>query len=197
MRHSRITALSAVFTVAALAPMALGQDAPPAQKSPGDGGQGGGQGGGQRGGQGGGQGGGQQREGGQGGGGRGGQQAGGGAASLEASMKAMNRTLKSLNGLVADPAKKAEALAAVSEAQRACAACKVAPLPAKFTEKAPDAEGKAKIEAEYRSDLRKNLRMLLDLEDAIVAGKADEAKAILAKIEELRDHAHEEMGVDD
>jgi hypothetical protein len=111
-------------------------------------------------------------------------------------MKAMNRSVKALKGLVADPAKKDEALKAVSEAQRACAACKAAPLPAKFTEKAPDAEAKAAIVAEFRSDLRKNLRLLLDLEDAILAGKSDEATAILAKVEELRDHAHEEMGVE-
>jgi hypothetical protein len=59
-----------------------------------------------------------------------------------------------------------------------------------------DAEAKAAIVAEFRSDLRKNLRLLLDLEDAILAGKSDEATAILAKVEELRDHAHEEMGVE-
>lgn len=117
-------------------------------------------------------------------------------ANLESSMKAMNRSVKALKGLLSDPAKKDEALKTVAEAQRACAICKAAPLPAKFTEKAPDAEAKAKIEAEFRGDLRKNLRLLLDLEDAILAGKADEATAILAKIEELRDHAHEEMGVD-
>ncbi|MBU3684293.1 MAG: hypothetical protein FGM39_09835 [Phycisphaerales bacterium] len=127
-------------------------------------------------------------------GGRG--QQGAAGANLEASMKAMNRSVKALKGLLSDPAKKDEALKTVSEAQRACAVCKAAPLPAKFTEKAPDAEAKARIEAEFRGDLRKNLRMLLDLEDAILAGKADEAAAILAKIEELRDHAHEEMGVD-
>jgi hypothetical protein len=128
---------------------------------------------------------------------RGGRGQPGAPANLEASMKAMNRSVKALKGLVSDPAKKDEALKTVSEAQRACAACKAAPLPPKFTEKAPDAEAKAKVEAEFRGDLRKNLRMLLDLEDAIVDGKADEAKAILAKIEELRDHAHEEMVVDE
>ena len=111
-------------------------------------------------------------------------------------MKAMNRSVRALKGLVPDPAKKDDALKAVSEAQRACAACKAAPLPPKFTEKAPDAEAKAAIEAEFRADLRKNLRLLLDLEDAILAGKADDATAIIAKIEALRDHAHEELGVD-
>ena len=135
------------------------------------------------------------REGGQ-RGGRGGQQAGA-PVNLEASMKAMNRSLKALKDLVADPAKKDEALKTVSEAQRACAACKTAPLPPKFTEKAPDDAAKAKIVAEYQADLRNNLRLLLDLEDAIIAGKADEAKAILVKMEELRDHAHEELGVDE
>ena len=130
------------------------------------------------------------------GGPRGGRGQQGAPANLDASMKAMNRSVKALKALVSDPAKKDEALKAVSEAQRACAACKAMPLPQKFTARAPDAEAKAKIEAEFRGDLRKNLRLLLDLEDAIVAGKTDEAAAILAKVEELRDHAHEEIGVD-
>lgn len=120
-----------------------------------------------------------------------------GGVNLEASMKAMNRSIKALGGMVADPARRDEALKAVCEAQRACAACKTAALPAEYAQKAADADAKAKLEAEFRSDLRKNLRMLLDLEDAIVAGKADEAKAIVARIEALRDHAHEELGVDD
>ncbi len=130
------------------------------------------------------------------GGPRGGRAQPGAPASLEASMKAMNRSMKALKGLVSDPAKKDEALKTVSEAQRACAACKAAPLPPKFTEQAADADAKAKVEAEFRADLRKNLRLLLDLEDAILAGKADDATAIIAKIEALRDHAHEELGVD-
>ena len=131
------------------------------------------------------------------GGPRGGRGQQGGAVNLEASMKAMGRSLKALGGMVTDPARKEEALKAVCEAQRACAACKTAPLPPQYAEKAPDAEAKARVEAEFRADLRKNLRMLLELEDAILAGKPEEAKAIVARIEALRDHAHEALGVDD
>jgi hypothetical protein len=176
-----LAALGLGLALTALAPVAIAQDAPPPPPGgPGPGAPSGREGappreGGPRGGRG---------------------QQGAAGANLEASMKAMNRSVKALKGLVADPAKKDDALKAVSEAQRACAACKAAPLPAKFTEKAPDAEAKAAIVAEFRSDLRKNLRLLLDLEDAILAGKSDEATAILAKVEELRDHAHEEMGVE-
>jgi hypothetical protein len=37
----------------------------------------------------------------------------------------------------------------------------------------------------------------MDIEDAIVAGKNDEATALIAKVEALREHAHKEMGVQD
>ncbi len=177
MHHSPITALFAALALTA--PMAAQDAPPPPPGGPGPGAPAGREGA-------------PPREGGP----RGGRGQQGAPASLDASMKAMNRSVRALKALVSDPAKKDEALKTVSEAQRACAACKAAPLPAKFTEKAPDAEAKAKIEAEFRSDLRKNLRLLLDLEDAILAGKADEATAILAKVEALRDHAHEELGVD-
>jgi len=131
-------------------------------------------------------------------GGRGGRGQGGGQPmNLEGAMKGMNRALKGLKELVADPAKKSEALKAIAEMQRNCAACKSMPLPAKYTKDAADDAAKAKIQDEYASDLRKTMRMLLDLEDAIVAGKADEAKAILAKVDEMREHAHKELGVDD
>jgi hypothetical protein len=176
MLQSPVTAL--IVALAVTAPLAA-QDAPPPPGGPGPGSPAGRDGA-------------PPREGGP----RGGRGQQGAPANLEASMKAMNRSVKALKGLLSDPAKKDEALKTVSEAQRACAACKAAPLPQKFTARAPDAEAKAKIEAEFRGDLRKNLRLLLDLEDAILAGKADEATAILAKVEGLRDHAHEELGVD-
>jgi len=105
--------------------------------------------------------------------------------------------VKSLKDLVADGTKKAEALKLVADMQRNCAVCKALPLPPQFTKDAADDAAKAKIQDEYASDLRKTMRMLLDLEDAIVAGKGDEAKAILAKVDEMREHAHKELGVDE
>ena len=173
-RTTALIGLSLALT-AALAPIAIAQDAPPAAPA----------------GNGSGKGGQAPREGGE-RGGRGGQQ-----VSLEGSMKGMNRALKTLKGSISDASKKNECLKMVSEMQRNCAASKAATVPAEYLKSAADDAAKAKIEDEFRSDLRKNLHLLLDLEDAIVAGKTDEANALIVKIEALRDHAHEEMGVKD
>ena len=178
MKISRTTALIglSLALTAALAPIAIAQDAPPAAPA----------------GTGSGKGGQAPREGGERGGRGGGQQ-----VSLEGSMKGMNRALKALKGAISDASKKNECLKLVSEMQRNCAASKAATVPAEYLKSAADDAAKAKIEDEFRSDLRKNLRLLLDLEDAIVAGKTDEANALIVKIEALREHAHEEMGVED
>ena len=174
-RTTALIGLSLALT-AALAPIAIAQDAPPAAPA----------------GNGSGKGGQPPREGGERGGRGGGQQ-----VSLEGSMKGMNRALKTLKGAIGDASKKNECLKMVSEMQRNCAASKAATVPAEYLKSAADDAAKAKIEDEFRSDLRKNLHLLLDLEDAIVAGKTDEANALIVKIEALRDHAHEEMGVKD
>lgn len=181
MKNFRTTALLglSLALTAAIAPLATAQDAPPAAPTgPGDGPAKGGQG--------------APREGGQ-RGGRGGSQ----AINLEASMKGMNRALKGLKESLGDASKKVESLKLVSEMQRNCAASKAAAVPAEYLKGAADDAAKAKIEDEFRSDLRKNLRLLMDIEDAIVAGKNDEATALIAKVEALREHAHKEMGVQD
>jgi Spy/CpxP family protein refolding chaperone len=178
----KIAAIVASVSVALATAAATAQDAPSqgGQQGQKEGGQGGGQ---QRGGQ---------------GGGRGGQRGGaaGAAANVEGAMKGMNRGLKAIKAAVGDAAKKAEALKLVSEMQRDCAAAKSMPLPAAYTKGAADDAAKQKLEAEYAADMRKLMRSLLDLEDAIAADKADEAKALLAKIEEQREHSHKELGVD-
>ena len=186
MKTSLLAAIAASLSVAFASAPSAAQDAP-SQGQPGqrDGGSGGGQ---QRGVQGGG------RE-----GGRGGPRGGGpgaGAANVEGAMKGMNRGLKAIKAAVGDAAKKPEALKLVSEMQRDCAAAKSMPLPAAYTKGAADDAAKQKLEAEYAADMRKLMRMLVDLEDAIAADKADEAKALLARIEEQREHSHKELGVD-
>ena len=109
----------------------------------------------------------------------------------------MKRELKALKGALGDASKKNECLKLVSETQRHCAAATAANVPSEYLKSAADNAAKAKIEDEFRSDLRKNLRLLLDFEDAIVAGKTDEANTLIVKVEALREHAHEEMGVED
>jgi hypothetical protein len=178
MKISRTTALIglSLALTAALAPIAIAQDAPPAAPA----------------GNGSGKSGQAPREGGERGGRGGGQQ-----VSLEGSMKGMNRGLKALKGAISDASKKNECLKIVSEMERNCAAAKATAVPAEYLKSAADDAAKAKIEDEFRSDLRKNLRLLLDLEDVIVAGKTDEANALIVKIEALREHAHKEMDVKD
>lgn len=124
-------------------------------------------------------------------------QGGGQPMNVEAAMKGLNRALGAVGEAVADPARRGDALRLVAEAQRNCATAKMLPLPPQFTKDATDEAARTKIVDEYASDLRKTMRMLLDLEDAVAAGKADEAKAILAKLEDMRKHAHEELGVKD
>jgi hypothetical protein len=117
--------------------------------------------------------------------------------NVEGAMKGMNRALKAVKAAIGDATKKAECLKLVSEMQRDCAAAKSMPLPAAYTKgAAADDAAKQRLEAEYAADLRKLMRALLDLEDAIVADTAEEAKALLAKIEEQREHSHKELGVD-
>jgi len=183
MKIARAVAIASA-AILCLAPITEAQDSPP-------------QGPGQRQGQGQGQGQGQPREGGREGwrGQRG--PAAGAPVNVEGAMKGMNRALKGLKEAVGDASRKSDALRMIAEMQRNCAACKALPLPPQFTKDAADDAAKAKIQDEYASDLRKMMRMLLDLEDAVVAGKADDAKAIIAKVDELREHAHKELGVDE
>ena len=117
--------------------------------------------------------------------------------TVEAAMKGIDRALGAMGEAVADPARRGDALRLAAEAQRNCATAKLLPLPPRFTRDATDDAAKARIVDEYSSDLRKTMRMLLELEDAVAAGKADEARTILARIEEMRKHAHEELGVKD
>ena len=62
---------------------------------------------------------------------------------------------------------------------------------------AADDEARTKLQAEYAADMRKLMRMLVDLEDAVAAGKADEAKALIEKVDAARERSHKAFGVDD
>ena len=186
MKTSPLAAIAASLSVAFASAPSAAQDAPPqGQPVQKEGGSGGSQ---PRGGQGGG------REGSR--GGPRGNGPGAGAANVEGAMKGMNRGLKAIKAAMGDAARKPEALRLVSEMQRDCATAKSMPLPAAYTKGAADEAAKQKLEAEYAADMRKLMRMLVDLEDAIAADKADEVKALLARIEEQREHSHKELGVD-
>ena len=147
-----------------------------------------------------------QREGGQrpqrgGEGGQGGERGPGGRGrtggpNLEGAMKAMNGALKGLKANVGDASKKDECLKMVATFQYGCAASKAAPMPGNLG-KDLDAAGKAKMEAKMRDDLRTMMKTAMALEDAILAGKADDAAKLVAQLESMRDAGHKEMGVKD
>lgn len=117
--------------------------------------------------------------------------------SIEGAMKGMNRSLKQLSGQIADASKKDENLRLVNDAQRFCVLAKGQPLPEKVLEHAKDDASRAKLSSEFRADLIKALRLMLDIESELADGKGDSAKAKLDELVELRDHAHEEMGVEE
>jgi hypothetical protein len=128
-------------------------------------------------------------------GGQGGARRGGGP-NLEAAMKAMNGSLKALKANVADASKKDENLKQVAIFQYGCAASKAAPLPGDVG-KELDADAKAKLETKFRTDLRAVMGVSMQLEEAIIAGKTDEATKLVTKLAEMRDAGHKAMGLKD
>ncbi len=116
--------------------------------------------------------------------------------NLEAAMKAMNGALKQLKANVCDASKKDDCLKQVAIFQYGCAASKAAPMPGNLG-KDLDAAGKAKLEDKMRTELRALMATAMQLEDAILAGKTDVAAKLVAKLEEMREAGHKDMGVKD
>ena len=110
-------------------------------------------------------------------------------------MKMMNRAARALNTQIADATKKEDNIRLINDMQRGCATAKGLPLPEPFLKDAKDDAAKAKITAEYRADLMKSMRLMLDVEVAITEGKIAEAKAGLEAIEKIRQDSHTRMGV--
>lgn len=121
----------------------------------------------------------------------------GGPANVEASMKEMARALRTLRQQVGDAAKKDDNLRLIGVMQEACVACKNAPVPPKVLKEAKDDAAKAKVAETYRRNLLGVLRTLADTEEAILDGKADQAKAHVDELLDKRKKGHEAMGVED
>ncbi|MFN0132615.1 MAG: cytochrome b562 [Phycisphaerales bacterium] len=119
-----------------------------------------------------------------------------GQQSVEGAMKVIDRSLKNLQGQLDDASKKDDNLRQVGEAQRAAVTAKLL-RPGKQLDKAKDEGERKKMEAQYRRGLMDVVRKLLDMEQAIVDDKADDAKRLLAEIVKMRDDAHKAMGVDE
>lgn len=119
------------------------------------------------------------------------------AESVEAAMKGMNRSLRRLREQVNDATKKDDNLKLVNDMQRACVVAKGQPLPASVLARAKDDAEKAAWSTTYRADLMKSLRLMLDLEQAIIDGKSDAASAALDSLVEIKIDSHKVMGVDE
>lgn len=117
------------------------------------------------------------------------------APSVEGAMKGIARAASALGATIGDTAKKDDNLRLVNDMQRNCASAKGLGIPASTLAHAKDDAAKAKMTAEYRKDLIKVLRRLIDLEEAIDADKIDDAKAIFAEIQKMRETSHESLGV--
>jgi hypothetical protein len=116
--------------------------------------------------------------------------------SVEGSMKAIQRSLEALERQIGDGSKRDENLKLINDAQRGCIQAKGAGVPRDILEKAaPDAAAKARLADDYRVHLVTTLRKLIDLEEAVAAGKAEEAKAALTALEKIRDDGHNAMGM--
>lgn len=115
--------------------------------------------------------------------------------SLENAMKGMNRAVRTLKSQIADAGKKEENLRLLGEVQRFAVLSKGQPLPAKVLEHAKDDAAKADMAKWFRSDLIATVRMALDIEEALLAGKTDVAAAKLDELVKRRDAAHDRLGV--
>ena len=118
-------------------------------------------------------------------------------ANIEAAMKGVNRAMRQLKDQVSDPAKRDENLRLIGDMQRNAVIAKGMPLPADRLDIAKSEEDKAKLVANYRSELIRVLHKMLDLEQSIAEGKLDAAQAQLAEIQQLRESAHKEFDVHD
>ena len=117
------------------------------------------------------------------------------APNVEASMKGMNRALGQLKAQIVDPSKKDACLKLIGDAQRGCIAAKSG-QPIKIKDLKDDA-ARAKASESFRRRLMAVARKLLDIEQSILDGKGDAAKAQVAEVLKMRDEGHEEFGVNE
>jgi len=121
----------------------------------------------------------------------------GGVISVEQAMRSMNRPVRQLRGQIGDATKRDENLRMINEMQRGCVAAKGLPAPEGVLANVADDAAKAEKNEHYRRDLIKALRILVDMEVAVMDGKGDEASKKLDELIAARDKAHEEMGIKD
>lgn len=110
--------------------------------------------------------------------------------SVGGGMRLLNRGLRQLEATIGDPAAKEESLQAVWLMERGCLGAKAS--------RPDDVEGDpAEILDKFRHGQVRLMSLLLELETAVLDGRPDEAKGILAKVKDHRDAAHKALGVKD
>lgn len=117
--------------------------------------------------------------------------------SVEGAMKIMGRNLEKLQPQIGDASKKDENLALINEMERGCVIAKGMPVPNDVLAKAADDAAKEKMKHDYRTDLLSVLKKLIDLEEAVAAGKTEEAKSLLQQAIRAGDLGHEQLGIGD
>lgn len=119
----------------------------------------------------------------------------GGPQNVGAAMKGIGRSLKQLREQIDDSAKKTENLKLIGDMERFCVQAKSLNLPPKMLKKEKDADSRTKLGESYRTELIPLLRKMLDVEQAILDGKSEDARNGLDAIEKMRDAGHEKLGV--
>jgi len=116
--------------------------------------------------------------------------------NIEAAMKGANRAMRQLRAQITDASKKDENLKLIGDMQRNVVIAKNMPLPPDVRE---DVQGdaRAKLQADYRSELIGVVRKLLDIEDDLMNGKGEDAAKVLDELQKERKAAHEKLGVHD
>lgn len=114
---------------------------------------------------------------------------------VSVAMKSIERAYKALKPQIADGAKQEENLRLISEMQRGVAVAKAQPAPEDVLAHATTEDEKAKMRAEYRRSLTTAMRLMLDIEADIEAGRGEDAAKKLETLQKLEHEAHEALGV--
>jgi hypothetical protein len=112
-------------------------------------------------------------------------------------MKSLNRNARQLRETIGDPSKNADSLRALNAMQNAAVFAKGQALPddVPAMETAKDDAARKQIQDTYRRNLLKLTRTMLDMEQDILDGKNDAAKAKLPDLIKLRDDSHKFLGI--
>jgi hypothetical protein len=117
--------------------------------------------------------------------------------SIEGSMKQIRRAMTQLQSQITDASKKNDNIKLINDMQRGCVLAKGQPLPPDRVEGAKDDAAKAKLNDTFHAEMRKSLRLMLDIEEDLIVDHFDAAKSKLDQIQKLRDDGHRELGVEE